>query len=197
MRIGVLAIQGDFAKHLQMCRQLDVESSPIKTASELNGCDGIILPGGESTTFANLLHKHGLWEELKTFAQAKPTFGTCAGLIVLSSRVKNNKVETMGIVDIEVERNAYGRQVDSFIDTVRLDFGNGPFDFEGVFIRAPKICHLGQGVCAIGWHGDDVVLAEKGNTLVATFHPELTGDTNVHEYFIKKVLNKLTHFHFQ
>jgi 5'-phosphate synthase pdxT subunit len=187
MRIGVLAIQGDFEKHLEMSRQLDVEASPIKTAAELNACDALILPGGESTTFVNLLHKHGLWEEIKTFAQYKPVFGTCAGLIVLSDQVINNKVKTLGIVNIDVERNAYGRQIDSFIDTLQLDLGKGRFDFEGVFIRAPKIRHIGQGVHALGWYGDDVVLAEMGNTLVATFHPELTANTKIHEYFINKV----------
>ena len=186
MQIGVLAIQGDFDKHLQILQKLKVEAFPVKTALQLSNCTGLILPGGESTTFVNLLHKHDLWEEIKSFAQNKSIFGTCAGLIVLANKVTKNHVETMGVIDIEVDRNAYGRQVDSFIDDIQLDFDTGKFDFEGVFIRAPKIRHIGQDVKPLGWHGQDVVLAEQGNILVATFHPELTDDTKVHEYFVKK-----------
>ena len=189
MQIGVLAIQGDFDKHLQMLQKLKVDALPVKTASQLIDCTGLILPGGESTTFINLLHKHDLWEEIKSFAQNKPIFGTCAGLIVLANKVTKNHVETMGVINIEVDRNAYGRQVDSFIDNIQLDFNTGKFDFEGVFIRAPKIRQIGQDVKPLGWHGQDVVLAEQDNILVATFHPELTEDKAVHEYFVKKVSN--------
>lgn len=187
MRIGVLSIQGDFEKHLQMCELLDADAFPVKTPTELSTCDGLIMPGGESTTFVNLLHKHGLWDEVKLFAQIKPVFGTCAGLIVLANRIEKNQIETLGAIDIKIARNAYGRQVDSFIDNVKIDFGDGPFDFEGVFIRAPRILRLGSGVRAFGWHGDDVVLAEQDNILVATFHPELTSDARIHEYFLNKV----------
>jgi len=190
MRIGVLSIQGDFEKHLQMCNNLNVDALPVKTPSQLSSCDALILPGGESTTFVNLLHKHGLWKELALFTQAKPVFGTCAGLIVLAKQVDKNQIETLGSIDIKVVRNAYGRQVDSFIDNVKIDLGNGDFDFEGVFIRAPKILRLGTGVRALGWHGDDAVLAEQGNILVATFHPELTSDERIHKYFINKVKSK-------
>ena len=189
MQIGVLAIQGDFDKHLQILQKLKVDALPVKTASQLIDCTGLILPGGESTTFINLLHKHDLWEEIKSFAQNKPIFGTCAGLIVLANKVTKNHVETMGVINIEIDRNAYGRQVDSFIDNIQLDFNTGKFDFEGVFIRAPKIRQIGQDVKPLGWHGQDVVLAEQDNILVATFHPELTEDKAVHEYFVKKVSN--------
>ncbi len=186
-RVGVLAVQGDFEKHQRMVAHLDAIPILVKTAEQLAKCQGLIIPGGESTTLSLMLRKHGLWDELKSFAKDHPIFGTCAGLILLAKVVEGAPVESLGLIDIQVRRNAYGRQVNSFIDTVKVDFGAGPFDFEGVFIRAPKIAALGEGVRPLAWHGDDVVMAEQGNVLVATFHPELTEDPRVHEYFVHKL----------
>ena len=187
MKIGVLAIQGDFSKHFDMCRLLKVDVISVKTPSELDRCDGLIIPGGESTTFVNLIQRNNLYDKIKKFALERPLFGTCAGLIILAKKITNNGVESLDILDMEVARNAYGRQVNSFIDTLRIDLGKGFIDFEGVFIRAPKISRIGAGIKVIGWHGEDSVLAEKDNILVATFHPELTDDTRIHEYFLQKI----------
>lgn len=186
-RVGVLAVQGDFEKHQRVVAQLDAIPVLVKTAEQLAKCRALIIPGGESTTLSLMLRKHGLWDELRSFAQDHPIFGTCAGLILLAKGVEGAPIESLGLIDVQVRRNAYGRQVNSFIDPVRVDFGAGAFDFEGIFIRAPKIVALGAGVRPLAWHGEDVVMAEQGNVLVATFHPELTEDARIHEYFLHKL----------
>ncbi len=186
-RVGVLALQGDFEKHQQMLARLDVIPVLVKTAEQLRKCQGLIIPGGESTTLSLMLRKHGLWEEVRAFAGDHPVFGTCAGLILLAGKVEGAPVESLGLLDIHARRNAYGRQVNSFVDTVKVDFGQGAFDYEGVFIRAPKVVALGAGVQPRAWHGQDVVMVEQGTVLAATFHPELTDDPRVHEYFVSKL----------
>ena len=187
-KIGVLAIQGDFDLHRQMVEHLGHEAVLVRTPEQLAPCQGLIVPGGESTTLTKLLKKHGLWNALTDFAAERPLFGTCAGLIVLARETVSNDIETLGLIDIAVARNAYGRQVDSFIDDVKLDLNHQTSTFEGVFIRAPKIVSLGDGVTPLAWHGGDVVMAENRRVLVATFHPELTDDPRVHQYFIHKVI---------
>jgi len=187
IKVGVLALQGDFEKHKQAIERTGVQAALVRTEEQLTDCDGLIVPGGESTTLTKLLKKHGLWQHIISFAANKPVFGTCAGLIILSKQVTKNRVETLGLIDITVERNAYGRQVNSFIDDIELDLNGQESHFEGVFIRAPKIVALGKGVKPLAWHKDDVVMAEKGNILVATFHPELTDDPLVHNYFVSKI----------
>lgn len=185
--IGILAIQGDFEKHKQAISKLGEEAVLVRTKAELDSCEGLIIPGGESTTLTNLLKKHGLWDEIRVFASARPIFGTCAGLIILAARVNKNHVQTLGLIDITVERNAYGRQVNSFIDDVEININGTEKHFEGVFIRAPRIVELGKGVVPLAHHNQDVVMAEQDNILVATFHPELTDDLLVHRYFVEKV----------
>jgi len=187
IKIGILALQGDFEKHSQMMALLGHQTLFVRTKAQLQSCAGLIIPGGESTTLAKLMKKHDLWEPVRQFSREKPVFGTCAGLIVLAKKAVRNNVETLGLIDIQVVRNAYGRQVDSFIDDVTLKLCENELIFEGVFIRAPKIVSLGSGVVPLAWHGDDIVMAEQGNVLVAAFHPELTSDTKVHEYFAKKM----------
>ena len=186
--IGILAVQGDFEKHQQMILQLGHEAVLAKTKKELFACDGLVIPGGESTTLSKLFRKHDLWHPLKEFARTRAIFGTCAGLIVLATDVENNSIETLGLIDIKVTRNAYGRQVDSFIDDIQIDLKGEKITFEGVFIRAPRIVSIGDGVKPIAWHKTDIVMVEKGKILIATFHPELTNDTRIHRYFIGKVI---------
>jgi pyridoxal 5'-phosphate synthase pdxT subunit len=188
VKIGILAIQGDFAKHCEIVKKLGSETLLVKTETELGQCDSLIIPGGESTTLQKLLIKHDLWGPLVAYSKTFPIFGTCAGCILLSKQSVNNSVKTLDIIDIKVSRNAYGRQVDSFIDDVEICIENGTFAFEGVFIRAPKIVEMGEGVKSIGFHKGNVVLAESENILVATFHPELTNDVRIHEYFISKTI---------
>jgi pyridoxal 5'-phosphate synthase pdxT subunit len=187
MRIGVLAIQGDYAKHQQMLHSLQQETLLVRTEAELAQCDGLIMPGGESTTLTTLMQKHGLWEPLRDFGRRKAIYGTCAGLILLAREVQDHKLTTLNLIDLEVQRNAYGRQIDSFIAPVKLELRGEPGSMEGVFIRAPKILTYGASVTPLGWHSDNVVAAENEHILVSTFHPELTSDPILHRYFTAKV----------
>ncbi len=187
IKIGILALQGDFEKHRQMMEVLGYASLLVRTRDQLASCAGLIIPGGESTTLAKMMKKHDMWEGIREFSRRYPIFGTCAGLIVLAKKAVTNNVETLGLIDIRVVRNAYGRQVDSFIDDVTLHLDEKKSTFEGVFIRAPKIDSIGRGVKPLAWHGDEIVMVEEGNVLVTAFHPELTDDTRVHEYWVKKI----------
>jgi 5'-phosphate synthase pdxT subunit len=187
MTIGILAIQGDFELHRRMLERLGIEYILVRTPPDLDKCDGLIIPGGESTTFVKLLKSGKLLPALKIFGQNKAIMGTCAGLITLAHTISNFDLETLNLIDIDVTRNAYGRQVDSFIDQISLNLNGKTTTYEGVFIRAPKIEKTGEGVKPIGFHKKDVVLAENDHILVATFHPELTDDPSIHEYFLRKV----------
>jgi 5'-phosphate synthase pdxT subunit len=185
--VGVLGLQGDFALHMKSLYQLGVESKTVRTPDELKACDGLILPGGESTTFINLLKKTGMFEAVTSFAEKHALMGTCAGLITLSKTVVGGGMETLGLIDIGVERNAYGRQVDSFVGKVNVDLFPDNQEFEGVFIRAPKICSLGKDVRVLGRLEDEIVLVRNTRVLVMTFHPELTDDARIHGYFVKEM----------
>jgi 5'-phosphate synthase pdxT subunit len=186
MKIGVLALQGDFDAHRQRLEELGAEVVLVKKPEQLDNIDGLIIPGGESGTFLKLLGEDGL-ENLRDFVRAKPTFGTCAGCILLATEVENPKQAGLGALDITVRRNAYGRQIDSSIREGR--FLGDPIEM--VFIRAPKIERVGEGVEIIATEGRDrdPVLVRKGNTLAATFHPELSDDPRIHEYFLVLVGN--------
>jgi pyridoxal 5'-phosphate synthase pdxT subunit len=190
MKIGVLALQGDFDAHRRRLEELCAEVVLVKKPEQLNEIDGLVIPGGESGTFLKLLGEDGL-AKLKEFVHAKPTFGTCAGCILLATDVENPKQAGLGALDITVRRNAYGRQIDSSIREGQ--FLNDDEPVEMVFIRAPKIERVGEGVEVIATEGreqDKVpVLVRKGKTLAATFHPELSDDTRVHQYFLDVVAN--------
>ena len=163
----------------------------VRTAEELQRIDGLVIPGGESTTMLKLVDFMDLREPLRGFARAKPVFGTCAGAILLAKEVENPAQESFGIVDLTVERNAYGRQIDSRVATIHAepDFEKrtGAGDLEAVFIRAPKIRRTGPGVKVLAEYQGDPVLVEQGRHLVATFHPELTEDSRVHKLFLSKL----------
>jgi 5'-phosphate synthase pdxT subunit len=190
MKIGVLALQGDFDAHRHRLEELGAEVVMVKKPEQLNQIDGLIIPGGESGTFLKLLGEEGFaW--LKDFVRDKPTFGTCAGCILLASEVENPKQNGLGALDITVRRNAYGRQIDSSIREGR--FLGEPIEM--VFIRAPKIERVGPDVEVIATEGnndneDDTaipVLVRKDKTLAATFHPELSDDPRIHQYFLDMV----------
>ena len=184
MRIGVLALQGDFALHAKALAKCGVEAVEVRKASELDEIDGLIIPGGESTTLLNLMDAWKFPPALEKFHSAgKPIFGTCAGLIILARDVENPKQFSLGLIDVAVERNAYGRQRESFEaqGTVRLD--DTPVQLEMVFIRAPRIRRIGPGVEVLAEHRGEPVMARQDRVLVATFHPELTDSTAVHQYF--------------
>ncbi|MDZ7373822.1 MAG: pyridoxal 5'-phosphate synthase glutaminase subunit PdxT [candidate division KSB1 bacterium] len=191
MRIGVLALQGDFERHQQALQRLGIETVLVRKPGQLLGCDGLVLPGGESTTFVRLMREAELWEPLKQFCDQFPVFGTCAGLIVLAAELVNQAVDTLGAIDISVRRNAYGRQRESFVGEVALAFGEDRRPYEGVFIRAPKIVRVGPSVTVLGTHRDEPVLVTNGTVLAATFHPELTQDLRIHSLFVEMVRGSL------
>lgn len=184
MKIGVLALQGDFDAHRRRLEELGAEVVLVKKPEQLDGIDGLVIPGGESSTFLKLLGEAG-FAKLKEFVRAKPTFGTCAGAILLAAEVENPTQLGLGALDIRIRRNAYGRQLESSIREGL--FGNSPIEM--VFIRAPKIERVGKGVEVLATEGDDPVVVRQGKTMAATFHPELSDDPRVHQAFLDIVQN--------
>jgi pyridoxal 5'-phosphate synthase pdxT subunit len=184
MKIGVLALQGDFDAHRRRLEELGAEVLLVKKPEQLDEVDGLIIPGGESSTFLKLLGEAG-FEKLKQFVGVKPTFGTCAGAILLAAEVENPKQAGLGALDIRIRRNAYGRQLESSIR--QGAFGKSPIEM--VFIRAPKIEHVGKDVEVLATEGCDPVVVRQGNTMAATFHPELSDDDRVHRAFLDLVKN--------
>jgi 5'-phosphate synthase pdxT subunit len=192
LRIGVLALQGDFDAHRRRLQELGAEVVLVKNPKQLDAIDGLIIPGGESGTFLKLLGDAG-FEKLKQFVRVKPTFGTCAGAILLATEVENPKQAGLGALDIRIRRNAYGRQIDSSIRQGRFiqpELANSPLEM--VFIRAPKIERVGPGVEVIATEGDaaDPVAVRQGIAMAATFHPELSDDTRIHRAFLDLVSNE-------
>ncbi len=182
--MGVLALQGDFAAHRKRLEELGAKVVLVKKPEQLDSIDGLVIPGGESSTFLKLLGEAGL-EKLKDFVRMKPTFGTCAGAILLAKEVENPKQLGLGAIDIGIRRNAYGRQIDSSIREGL--FGDAPIEM--VFIRAPKIERIGPGVAVMATESQDPVVVRQGNTMAATFHPELSADARVHKAFLDIVQN--------
>jgi len=189
MRIGVLALQGDFDAHRRRLEELGAEVVLVKKPDQLDEIDGLVIPGGESSAFLKLLGEAG-FEKLKQFVRQKPTFGTCAGAILLANRVENPPQNGLNALDITVRRNAYGRQLESSIREGRLREGKtGDSPIEMVFIRAPKIVQVGKGVDVVATEGSDPVAVRQGKVMAATFHPELSDDTRVHRAFLELVAN--------
>ena len=175
-RVGVLAVQGNFREHAAMLRRLGADAVEVRKPEQLEGLDGLVVPGGESTTFMRLMRLYGLDEAVRAFSE--PVLGTCAGMIVLDR-------SHLGLVDIDVDRNAYGRQVASFEADLRLRDDAKPL--RGVFIRAPRVRATGPDVEVLAEHDGKAVLVRDGRFIVASFHPELTDDTRVHELFLDEV----------
>ncbi len=188
MKIGVLALQGDFDAHAQVLQKLGVEPVMVRKPEQLREIDGLIIPGGESSTFLKLLGKAG-FDELTKFVTTRPTFGTCAGAILLAREVENPHQPGTGAIDIKVRRNAYGRQLESAIMTSQCSLPGGPMEM--VYIRAPRIDTVGKGVEVLATRDGHPVLVRQGRVIAATFHPELSGDTRVHAEFIKLVQQTL------
>ena len=187
MTIGVLAIQGDYEAHKKRLEQLGAKVVLVRKPEQLDSIDAIVIPGGESSTFLNFLAEEGFLEKLREFVRSKPTFGTCAGAILLAKDVENPPQLSLGALDIRIRRNAYGRQIDSSIRKAQTKLEGGPLEM--VFIRAPKIVATGKNVQILASSGDDPVLIREGNIMAATFHPELSPDTRVHAEFLKLVKN--------
>jgi 5'-phosphate synthase pdxT subunit len=192
-RVGVLSLQGDFAAHAVALEKAGCGAEPIlvRERQQFATIDGLVIPGGESTTMLKLLRYDGLMETLAEFCGRKPVFGTCAGAILLAGRVLNPEQESLGLMDIDIERNAYGRQIDSHVSLLDAepDFARraGPGPLEAVFIRAPKIRRVGREAKVLARCAGEPVLVEQGNCMAATFHPELTDDPRIHKLFLEKL----------
>ena len=182
-KIGVLALQGDFEAHRMAIERSGGQALEVRTAADLDGVDALVIPGGESTTMLKLLDMEGLFAPLQQFGARKPIFGTCAGAILLASEVTNPAQPSLGLLDLTVERNAYGRQIDSRI--VKIDLNGEPA--EAVFIRAPMIRRVGREAKVLATYLNEPVLVEQGRHMVATFHPELGKDDRIHRHFLEKV----------
>ena len=190
-QVGVLSLQGDFAAHGAALERAGAAPVYVRHAGELDAIDGLIIPGGESTTMLKLLRFEGWLEPLAAFGGSKPVFGTCAGVILMAGHVSNPEQDSLKLMDLDVERNAYGRQVDSRVVELEPDaeFGQrtSPGGLEAVFIRAPIIRRVGAGAKVLARYNGDPVLVEEGRHLAATFHPELTADVRVHRLFLEKL----------
>jgi len=185
MKVGVLALQGDFREHGFVLRELGVEPVEVRTADDLAGVEALVIPGGESTAIGKLARQHRLVEPVVERArQGMPMLGTCAGMIVMAERVTGFE-PLFGLVDVTVTRNAYGRQVESFEDDVEVRGIDQPV--RGVFIRAPQVDRVGHGVEVLAEYGGKPVVAQQGNLVIAAFHPELVGETRLHAYLLGKV----------
>ena len=184
MKIGVLALQGDFDAHRKRLEQLGAEVVLVRKPEQLDEVEGLVIPGGESSAFLKLLGEKG-FQKLSDFVHTKPTFGTCAGCIMLATEVENPGQKGLGAIDIRVRRNAYGRQVDSTILTSETKLPGGPMEM--VYIRAPRIESAGEGVEVLAERDGYPVLVREGKTMAATFHPELSEDDRVHRYFLELV----------
>lgn len=186
MKIGVLALQGAVSEHLHLLKQLGVDAIAVKRTNELNDLDGIILPGGESTTMGRLMRIYGFIDALKGFHhEGKPIYGTCAGLILLAKKIRGEEGSHLGLMDIEVERNAFGRQRESF--EAELMIPGVAANFPAVFIRAPYVTEVYGEARVLAKYDDKIVAVEEGNLLATSFHPELTEDDRIHRYFLQKV----------
>jgi 5'-phosphate synthase pdxT subunit len=184
-RIGVLAIQGNYASHAQALAEAGAAPIEVRKPGELAALDGLVLPGGESTTMLKFLEKHNFFETLQEFCRSKPVFGTCAGVILLAREVLNPPQRSLGLLDATVERNAYGRQIDSVIITAETALAGGPLEM--VFIRSPRISQTGSGVEVLARRDGFPVLVRERSILAATFHPELSHDRRVHRLFVEAV----------
>ena len=189
MHIGVLALQGAFAAHSDCLASIGVQSVEVRTSEQLNSVDALLMPGGESSTMSQLLESSGLFDPISTrIADGMPVFGTCAGMILLASEILDGRSDqrSFSAIDISVRRNAFGRQVDSFESAIKSSVG----DFQGIFIRAPRIERVGDEVEVLGSINNEPVLVRQGNVLAASFHPELSNDARLHEYFVSITANR-------
>lgn len=185
LRVGVLALQGAFAKHMAMLISLGVQAIEVRKPADLATCDALILPGGESTTIMKQMQFIDFIEPFRQFSKEKPVFGTCAGLILMSREILSDKMVPFQLLDVAVERNAFGRQAESFRETIDITLDSSKSKpFSAVFIRAPRIRDVGDQVKILGTLDKEPILIQQGRHLGATFHPELTGDASIHSYFI-------------
>lgn len=185
--VGVLALQGAFAKHIAMLHSLNVQTKEVRKPEELGSCDGLIIPGGESTTIRNQMHYIQFEEKLKEFAERKPVFGTCAGIILMAKKIVGDEMQPFGFLDITIERNAFGRQGESFSAFIEMSWEKKKLEIPAIFIRAPRIRSYNSSVKVIGFLEGEPVLVQEQFHLGASFHPELTQNSTIHEYFLQLI----------
>lgn len=187
LTIGILALQGSFEKHEQILQSLNVNTLLVKKPEKLKLCDGLIIPGGESTTLIKLIDIYNFREAICNFSKNKPVMGTCSGAILLSKNIipSDTQVKPLCLIDIDIKRNAYGRQIDSFVNKIDLTFLDEPF--EAILIRAPKIERVGGSVKILAKIDNMAIMVEEKNIIALTFHPELTNDNRIHQYFLNKI----------
>ncbi|MBL7029704.1 MAG: pyridoxal 5'-phosphate synthase glutaminase subunit PdxT [Candidatus Marinimicrobia bacterium] len=190
--IGVLALQGDYEKHIQILDLLKIQSMEIRYPSEMDKIQGLVIPGGESTTMTDLMGRNDFYQPIQKFAKDFPILGTCAGLIMMASSVPDSRVKPLGILDIEVDRNAYGRQIHSFTDQLPIKLDDSETHVPSTFIRAPKITNMSSNVEVISKYEGDPVAVRQGHHIGLSFHPELDNVTVFHDYIFKKQLWKKT-----
>jgi len=182
--IGILGLQGAFARHEAALLRLNVSTRIVRFPDDLDGCDGVIIPGGESTTMTKLMDYIGIRQPLLSYAERHPLLGTCAGMIMMASQVEDPRVRPLNVLDIEVARNAFGRQIDSFILPLEVSTNGSVSQMTGVFIRAPRIVSVGKNVRVLASIESEPVFVQQGHHLASSFHPELSNNTVVHEYFV-------------
>jgi len=189
--VGVLALQGAYQKHIDMLQALGVPAQTVRQPHELDDCSALIIPGGESTTISLLLQKNGLYEPIKAFAENHPVMGVCAGMIMMATEVDDDRVKPLGLIPFKALRNHYGRQVHSFTTDIELDFDNNGRTFPAIFIRAPGVDKLSSDVevMARNNNNDEAVIISKGHHMALSFHPELTGDSRIHAYWLNRFNN--------
>jgi 5'-phosphate synthase pdxT subunit len=183
--VGILAIQGGYQAHINMLKKIGVKSREVRTSGDLADITHLIIPGGETTTINKVIRHNGIWNQLTDFKG--PVLGTCMGSIMMASEIQEPKADGFSMLDIVVSRNAYGRQVNSFVANGRVEFSDKPFEM--VFIRAPKILKIGDNVQPIAWLDDEVTGVMAGNKIAVTFHPELSDDVRIHKYFVSLPVN--------
>jgi 5'-phosphate synthase pdxT subunit len=183
--VGVLALQGAYQKHVDSLARLGVESRLIRKSNELDTCNGLIIPGGESTTMSLLIQDSGMYEPLRDFAQHHPVMGVCAGMILMATSVDDERVTPLNILPFRALRNHYGRQVHSFTAKIQLDFDTSGEPMEAHFIRAPGVTDLGEGIEVLAHYDDEIIMIAKDKHLALSFHPELTHDTRIHQHWLR------------
>ena len=186
MMIGVLALQGDYSKHIQILELLDFKVLEVRYPSELSLIEGLVIPGGESTTISDLMERANFHDQIKNFATTKPILGTCAGLIMMSKNVEDDHVKSLGILDISVNRNAYGRQIESFTSEIEVSLNGNNHSILAAFIRAPKINKIGKNVKVLSYFKNEPVVVKEGHHLGLAFHPELVKTTFFHNYIFRE-----------
>ena len=184
--VGVLALQGDYSKHVQILEMLNLEVLEVRYPNDLSLIDGLVIPGGESTTISDLMTRVSFHEAIKIFAKKKPILGTCAGLILMSKNISDDRVIPLGLLDISVDRNAYGRQVDSFTDQIKVSLNDNIHNVSAAFIRAPKINKVGSNVKILSYYNNEPVVVKQGHHLGLAFHPELVKTTFFHNYIFRE-----------